>query len=328
MVVLTGCCLLFAGCGAGEITSLEETAENYATDQVYYEESMSMETDAEAGNADAGNADVQVRQNRKLIRTVDMRVETEEYDTLLANVTERIYALGGYVENSDIGINDYLQESRYAKIKARIPKEHADSFIDDVAEHSNVISKSENIEDVTLQYVDIESHKKALEAEQERLLELMEQAESIEDIISIEGRLSEVRYQIESFTSQMRTYDNQVDYTTITISVEEVQTLTPVTEPGTWERISTGFMRSLHNVGKGIKNFLIEFVIAIPYLLVFAVIIIVVVLIMTKSAEKRRRMFAERRKKENLELQKQNGTESGSRKPDTGKVEDINGPEL
>ena len=68
---------------------------------------------------------------------------------------------------------------------------------------------------MTLQYVDLESHKKALTTEQDRLIELMEQAETVEDIITIEGRLSEVRYQLESMESQLRTYDNKIDYSTV-----------------------------------------------------------------------------------------------------------------
>lgn len=55
---------------------------------------------------------------------------------------------------------------------------------------------------MTLEYVDLESHKKTLQAEHERLLQLMEQAESIEDIITIEQRLSNVQYQLESMEAR------------------------------------------------------------------------------------------------------------------------------
>ena len=66
----------------------------------------------------------------------------------------------------------------------------------------------------------------------------MEKAESIEDIITIEQRLSNVRYQIESMEAQLRTYDNKVDYSTVHLDVSEVKELTPVHEETLWERIS------------------------------------------------------------------------------------------
>ena len=65
------------------------------------------------------------------------------------------------------------------------------------------------MDDVTLRYVDVDSHKKALETEQERLLALLEKAENVEDIITIENRLSDVRYELENYESQIRLLDNQ-----------------------------------------------------------------------------------------------------------------------
>ena len=79
------------------------------------------------------------------------------------------------------------------------------------------------------------------EEEQERLLSLLEQAETMEEIIALESRLTEVRYQLESMESQLRTMDNQVSYSTVYLSIEEVEHFTPPAEKGTWERISTGF---------------------------------------------------------------------------------------
>mgnify|MGYP002226154573 CR=1 FL=1 len=83
---------------------------------------------------------------------------------------------------------------------------------------------------MTLTYVDLQSHRDALQTEQERLLQLLEQAESIEDIITIEQRLSDVRYQLESMESQLRSYDNQVDYSTVYLYIDEVEVYTPVEE--------------------------------------------------------------------------------------------------
>ena len=125
----------------------------------------------------------------------------------------------------------------------------------------------------------------------------MEQAESIDDIISIEQRLSDVRYQLESMESQLRSYDNQVDYSTVYLYINEVEVYTPVEEETVWERISTGFADSLKNIGEGLKEAGIWFVIHIPYLALWAVVILIVILILKKIKKRTKRIRAEEQKK-------------------------------
>ena len=220
--------------------------------------------------------------DRKLIKTVDMDVETREFDYLMETVEEQVKALGGYIEN----LNTYNGSSysgyrgtRNADLTIRIPKQQLDAFLDTVSGASNVIRRSDNVEDVTLAYVDLESHRDALRTEQTRLLELLERAETIEDIITIEERLSNVRYQLESMESQLRTYDNKVDYSTVYLNIDEVEIYTPVEEDTVWERISSGFAESLHDIGEGLVDFGVWFVVTIPYMVVWSIIIVILIFI-------------------------------------------------
>ena len=225
-----------------------------------------------------------------------MTVETEDYGTLVAAVEEKVNTLNGYIEQF-ASYNENSIGSRSANLTLRIPAENLDAFVDQVDEISNVVSRQESIEDVTLQYVDLESHKKMLEQEQARLLELMEQAETMEDIISIESRLTEVRYQLESMEAQLRTMDNQVNYSTVYLYINEVTRLTPPEEKGTWERIRIGFSENLYNVGHGLKEFCIGFIISLPVLFVFAIIIGVAIIIMKFIIRASRKREEENRKK-------------------------------
>ena len=130
--------------------------------------------------------------DRKLIKTVNMDVETREYDKLLSAVENKVTELGGYIESLDAynGSTYYSYRStRNANLTIRIPKDRLEEFQNTVSELGNVTSRSENVQDVTLTYVDLQSHRDALRTEQERLLQLLEQAESVEDIITIEQRL-------------------------------------------------------------------------------------------------------------------------------------------
>lgn len=275
-----------------------------ATADSYYDGGFGTDTAESAGTADTtvteeGAVNVAATE-RKLIKTVDMNVETREYDKLLASVESKVTELGGYIESLDAynGSTYYnYRSTRNANLTIRIPKDRLDEFLNAVSDLGNVTSRSENVQDVTLTYVDLQSHRDALQTEQERLLQLLEQAESIEDIITIEQRLSDVRYQLESMESQLRSYDNQVDYSTVSLYIDEVEVYTPVEEETTWERISTGFLDSLKSIGEGMKEAAIWFVIHIPYLVIWAIVIVIIVLILKKIRKRTKRIRAEEQKK-------------------------------
>lgn len=302
--------MLYADNATGVITngsSAEFKKEEFADDTLM-----------EEAGTDAGEQQTEVHTERKLIRTVDLNLETENYDDLMEGLEQEINNLGGYIEYKDAYHGNYNSRingyrNRHANITARIPAKKLDEFTGRVAEIGNVTYESESVEDVTLQYVDLSSHKKMLLTEQERLMELLENAESMEDIIVIESRLSEVRYQIESMESQLRTFDNQVDYSTVHINVEEVERYTPQPEKSTWERIKSGFSENVYRVTNGIKNFAIEFVIAIPVLLVWAVVIIVGVLLIRVILKKKHKKDAEKLAKKLPLFRKENVSEEGDK---------------
>lgn len=220
--------------------------------------------------------------NDKIIRRVNMQVETQEFDTLIKTIDSKINQLGGYVESSNIsGRNYYSDNMRDGNIVARVPKDKLNTFINTVSDNANVIQKGESTTNVTLDYSDIESHKKALVIEQDRLLVLIDKAKTLEDIITLESRLSDIRYQLQNFETQLRTYDNQVEYSTITLYIQEVERMTVVSEKKktVWNRINNGFSDTVFNISEGFKNFVVWFAVNFLYLLIWAIIIVVVVII-------------------------------------------------
>lgn len=287
--------MLQTGCGgSSSYDNSTAAAEAKATgmaagagDVYLAENDYAAEEGIETAAADGGET-VSVASNRKLIKDVYMEVETGDFDKLLATVEGRVDALGGYIENMNVNNGSaYGNSLKGASLTIRIPKEKLGQFVTEVSEYSNVVSRSENTQDVTMQYVDLESHKKALAIEQERLLELLERAETMEDIIAIEERLSQVRYEIESMESQLRTYDNLVDFSTVTLSISEVEVLTPTKEETAWEKMSKGFVASLNSLGKGLKDAFIWFVICLPYLMFWAAIVVVIVLIVRAMGKRK-----------------------------------------
>jgi hypothetical protein len=286
---------LMTACGSADMTesstAYDVATADYDTGAGYYNTAATYE-DADYDDAaveESADSAQTLSSDRKLIKTVDVSLETENYDSLLAELDSQVTALGGYIESRYSSNSSYQnpsyasgQDLRYTTMTVRMPKDQLDTFLDSVSEQTNVVSISENVEDVTLQYVDMESHKKALVTEQERLMELLEQAQTVEDIISIEDRLSEVRYQIESMESQLRTYDNKIDYSTVYLTINEVMQYSLSESETVGERIRNGFLDSLEGVKDGVTEFAIWFVIKLPYLVVWAVIIAVIVFVFLK----------------------------------------------
>lgn len=273
------CALIFLGLtGCGKADSYIENG--VAGDHIAKEE-VSTDTENSSG----------LPENRKLIQTVNMQAETENLDTVLQQIDSRIAELSGYVESSNVQNGSAYSSKRYRKatITVRIPAKDLDAFVDKVDEVSNIVSSRKTVQDVTLSYVATESRMKALETEQARLLELLAKAETMDDLLTVEKRLTEVRTELEEVTSALKVFDNQVDFATIHLNIQEVKEYTEITEPETvWQRIGTGFMKSLKGVGNFFKEFFVFIIVSIPYFALIGLVIFVVVYIIRRSRRKRR----------------------------------------
>lgn len=210
-------------------------------------------------------------QNQKLVRKLWLEAETEDLDTLLAHVEQKVNALGGYMETREV--RNYSIYNRHADLTIRVPAESLGQFAEIVEENANVTSTTETSDNITLSYVAVESRMKALETEQTRLLELLSKADNMTEILQIEERLTKVRTELEEVTSQLRLYDNQVDYGTIYLSLREVREYTEDDPEGFWARVGNGLTESIESIGDGVEELLIFLLVASPYLAIIALVI-------------------------------------------------------
>lgn len=276
-------------CGAKSTSTMM-----YGMDSAAAQEApMEMEMASGSTNAlrsEGGTQSSALPENRKWIITVDMNVETEDLEALLAALEESLAPLNGYVQDQSIYNGSTYSSRRYrnANLTIRIPVEHVEQFTSQVQGIANVVSNNLRREDVTLTYVATESKVTALQTEETRLLELLAQAETMSDLLEIEGLLSEVRYELERYATQLRTLDNQIDYATISFFAEEVKQYTPVEEPTLWERITSGFSDSLDGLGESLQDLLVLIIVSIPYLLVYGTAAVVIFLLLRKVVKRKR----------------------------------------
>lgn len=295
LAATVGAAIVISGCGSSGSTASSEYAKSSADTAAYgvYEEAA-MADEASFENGSSQSETVVKDDSRKLITTVNMSAETEDLSVTMSNIEKKVSELSGYIESSNIyngtSYSGY-QSSRSADLTIRIPAVNLDAFVESVEGSNNITNKSVNVEDITLSYVDTQSRKNALRTEEKRLLEILESAETVEDLVTIEDKLADVRYELESIESKLRSYDNQVNYSTVYLNVSEVARFTPVEKENAFARMGKGFMENLADVGSGIVEFFVWLVSHLPQILLLVIVIAIIVFIIKavdSSAKKKR----------------------------------------
>lgn len=252
--------LLLGGCGA-------MAPGDYVKGIGYAENEANEIGDASLSFSDSSGT---VADGRKLIKTMTLHMETENFDALAAEVSRCVAEYGGYVEQSEELSGTSRRSASYT---LRIPVARLDEFTADVTAAGVVTRRNSTQKDVTLDYVDIEAHITALNTERDTLLRLLEQAESMEDVITIQDRITQVQYELESYTSRLRTYDNQIDYATISLYISEVEYADEIeASPTVWTQIGRNLKNACRWLAKFFRGLFIVLVSALPYLAVVAVI--------------------------------------------------------
>lgn len=253
--------------------------------------------------------------SRKIVRTANINCETKTYDSFFAWLDRELGNIHGYIESSSEGQNirysdrlayanynsyDYSGENynsgeymtRYANVTLRVPSEHLDGFLSMLGDQCNVTSRNVSSDDITLQYVDAESYVKALEIERDRLLELLEQADTIDTMLAIESKLTEIKYQMENYQSQLRLMDNQVSFSTVNIYLEEVMDFTEITniKLGYWSRLSASFGHSFDKL----IGFLEQLSLWLADNFAGLAVVVIIVILAVRTSRKRREKNPER----------------------------------
>ena len=241
----------------------------------------------------------------KIIYSADVTVETTEFETAIAKLEELLASCGGWVESSSVNGSNFYNKSRgisatrSASYRLRIPSDRFQELMTSLSALGNVPYTHTYTENVTSQYYDTEAHLTAYQTQEARLLEMMEKAETVEDIVILEDRLTELRYRIESLQSTLKNWDRRVSYSTVELELKEVREYTPEAE----NKLSYGqrLWRSLLDGLKGVAEFFEELLLwlvgALPALLILALLWLLLRKPVKKWFIKRREAAAARREK-------------------------------
>ncbi|MCL2662063.1 MAG: DUF4349 domain-containing protein [Oscillospiraceae bacterium] len=262
---------------------------------------------AAGGGSDGGNvtpitAPVTEGLAEKIIYSVFADIETLNFDETIENVHTMLLMYGAFIEHSSISGVNYASrfhgwdDFRYASFTIRVPVLSLNAMTGQLRVLGNVVHESSRADNITAQFVDTQSRLNSLIIQEERLLNMLSQADDIPDLIAIEERLSDVRYQIEWLTTTLNNWQRQVDFSTMTLTIREVEEYTeqPQFNPSYWEQIRDGFISSLRGIGRFFMNLFLWLIVSAPVLIVLAAVAIIALIII------RRKMRAYAKKRANM----------------------------
>lgn len=265
--------VLVAGCsgagGGGALDGGADSAEMRATGggSAPASASTSVESDGQSGGADP----IAQAQNRKLVYTATVELRVESYDRTRSELTEAARERGGFVS----GANERRHTARGGNyttgtVTYRVPANEFDAFLATVNDSGTVVSAQQNVEDVTDQVVDLEARLRTLRTERDRLRELYEQANSTEEVLAVERRLSEVQTEIERAEARLTSLERQVALSTVTVEIREPRPGAP--PEGAWydTPLVEAFLASVNGVVVTGRALAVAAAYAAPYLLAFA----------------------------------------------------------
>ncbi len=232
----------------------------------------------------------------KIVYRYDANIETRDFDVSIELIEQLCEKYGGYIENSDLSAGKYYdfenpeterQNPRYAYYNFRVPVENYNAFIDELSSSQNITRSSEYADDITSYYVDTEARLAALMEQEQRILVLAQQAENISDLLVAEQQLSEVRYQIENYERQKQSMDDQVNFTYISVGIDEVSQPSISAGDSFFVVMGDAVRGSLVGVVDFFKNAVVVVIYAIPYMvLAFIAFVIIKKIVKNKRAKK------------------------------------------
>lgn len=228
-----------------------------------------LEPQARTGGQEAAQA------GAKIIYTARLTLESKDYDDARAQLDQALATAGGYLESSEEYAGSGPEDQRCLSLTLRVPQENYESFLQAAAQTGNLVNQSQQAEDITTQYMDLEARLANLQAQRERLLQLQAQADTLADLLEIESSLNEVQYQLESWQSQMNWYEDQIQCCTVYLSLNEVQTYSPTAE-NFIQRLGAAFSEGWQGFVAGAQQLVVWLVMAWPVVLLAAVVLVVV----------------------------------------------------
>lgn len=276
--------------GAEEGDYANYAAEESAEGEDYYSKEASADGEVPEGDANGGDGGsesaLRAQDGQKIVYTASLSMQTLEYEKSVASIRRKIKEKGGFTESESEYDKDYdwysssssSRSTRSISMTVRIPSESFEAFLDSLGGDGKIMSRSVEAQNISQTYANKESYKKALEKEQERLLAMMDKAETIDEMIAVESRLSEVERQLNSYKTDLSAMDKDVQFSTIFIDLQEVKRYSEEVPTVTFrEKIKYAFDDAIGDFKDFCEGVVLFVVRNFPFLIIFAILVVLFV---------------------------------------------------
>ncbi|MEU2240132.1 DUF4349 domain-containing protein [Streptomyces sp. NPDC018338] len=211
--------LVLTGCGAGADDSAGKGGGSAAQAANGVKAAPEGAADAASGSEKAPTAPGKAAQPQHVIRTASLSVEVEDAAKALLTARRVAAGAGGRVENeSTERLDDTYVVSR---VVLRVPQEQYDAVLTELAGTGKLLARKADAKDVTEQVVDVESRIATQRASVARVRALMQRAEKLADVVTLEGELSRRQADLESLLAQQSSLKDRTTLATITLELTE-----------------------------------------------------------------------------------------------------------
>lgn len=312
-IILITLVFVLASCGS---SSNEAQNDGVSYDMAYsgaveeYSRSgLTKEMSPSAPPVPAGNNAYQTEQ--MIIYNGSIYIDVVDIKEAAIEVEKAIKKVGGYLINSNISEND---NRYYARYEYKVPVDDFFLLIDDISSMpiGKVKDQYTNGNDVTEEYLDIDSRLKAKRVYEARLLDLFEQAKSTEDLLKISNDLSRVQEEIEQLEGRQKYLSYHAANSTLTIEMQQFKDKVSPTATS-WEKAVTGFVESLKFIKDLFVALFIWAVSSIPILILLTLLIVIIWLLLRNKIRNRKNIFTRRGKNDNSNTDETDNTDSNNK---------------
>ena len=273
---------MLVACGAGNTkdASVSNEIADSTSNPAEIASDMKTEEVAEGEGIDDGESPALKSKDseRKIERFYDYYIETIDFDKDNQSIEELVSKYGGFYQSSTIDRefpNESDESIRILNGSIKIPKDNSEKFKKDLESHGKILSSSNRINDFTKAYTDTSIRLKSKETELDKLNELLEKAENLEDVMAIQARILDVQAEIDQINAEISDMDSRVYYDTYNLCLREVYDYKHVANrsPDFAGRISQAFGDSIHLFINFFQDLIIALITFWPLVLIAIVIV-------------------------------------------------------
>lgn len=228
---------------------------------------------------------------KKIIKTYHLTLESTNFKEDAALIVSAAEALGGYISESsetNTSITDSKDALKYGTYTVRVPADKVEEYLETLRTTCNVLRSSLSTDDITDSYYDYQAKLDSLRLQEERLTAMLEKADSLDYMITLEDKLTEIRTEINAINSTLQLMDKAVNYSYVYLTLSEVKEYNPPSEESYWQHVGKTFVDAMDTFVDVMGGIFIVIIWISPFLLLG--IIIAIVIVAVKHRKKKDKM--------------------------------------